>query len=122
MITSIEINGNKMIGGLIPSTTEVILDVPVISDGTSKTFSYTAPASGFYIVEFVANNYNGSNFGCISYNITRHLKYSDTLDNQFKGVNHTIPALKGDSIDIWFQNHVKVKYFRFIYAIGSEPK
>lgn len=111
-----------MIGGLIPSTTEVVLDVPVISSGNAQTFSYIAQASGFYRVEFEANNYNGSNFGCISYNITRHLKYSDTLDNQFKGVNHIIPVLKGDRVDIWFQNHVKIIYLRFIYAIGSEPK
>jgi len=122
-ITSIEINNKKMDIGLIPSTTYTNLTIPTITDGSGeKRINYTAIDNGFYFIEFQANSYNGSNVGCSLGNITRRFESRSSILNPYDNHTALIQCLKGDSISVWFQNHVKVVTFRFIYAIGSEPK
>lgn len=109
--------------GLIPSTTYKNLTIPTITDGSGeKRFNYTAIDNGFYFIEFQANSYNGSNVGCSLSNSTRSFLSRSSILNPYDIHTALIQCLKGDSISVWIQSHVKVVTFEFIYAIGSEPQ
>lgn len=109
--------------GLIPSTTTILLDLPTITDGsTFKDFFYTAHENGFYQIEFQSKDFDGSYTDCRLENTTRNFYSRSTIDGMYTTFATKVECLKGDSIHVYFQKHVSVVVFRFIYAIGSEPK
>ena len=81
---------------------------------------YTAPADGWY---FLAKNTSGTQYFDIGVYDNVNTDYLFVLSNRLDGtIRLLIPVKKGYKIKVAYNASGALEYFRFIYALGSEPQ
>lgn len=77
--------------------------------------TYTAPADGWVQFKGVQNTYGG----WVQLSTTRLLTWLQSPTDNFV-LGGYIPICKGENLRVDY-DHIDKTYFRFIYAVGSEP-
>ena len=109
-------NLNKLQTYSLPSARSIDL-TPVPTNSV-----ITAPADGyFYINTFLINEVQVGTLSLFNRKLTfSEALYGERIHSNFMSPVLFCPVSKGDRL-IFTSDNVNIRYFRFIYAVGSQP-
>lgn len=111
-LDNITSTGKSVISGLsAPSNTYE--DLTLLASGNS----YTAPANGYFWLRKTIKSTEYISLEGASGITSRYVRPAATSDCDI-----WIPAKKNETVYLWYTATGATKYFRFIYAVGSESE